>query len=86
MTLEKLLTVGRSLELSKQQAEDIERALSVDTSFSMVQRRHGSEEMNNVIDVGGISTSKQFPSEGKPCQKCGKIGHFVKLCKSTKPP
>ena len=74
MTLQKLLSVGRSLELSKQQAEEIERAVSIETSV-MVQRRPVTCEK---VDV--ISTSKQLLcSKGKTRHKCGKIGHFAKL-------
>ncbi|KAI0210788.1 hypothetical protein LSAT2_004428 [Lamellibrachia satsuma] len=53
MTLEKLLRVGRSFELSKQQAEEIERAVSVNTSKS--SKTSDTKEHNPVISYAGRS-------------------------------
>ena len=66
MTLEKLLSVGRSLELSKQQQKRYKeqyQTISRSVWFKgdlQESRRIEQEKVNNVIDVAGNVRLKQF--------------------------
>ncbi|KAK2163866.1 hypothetical protein LSH36_73g06005 [Paralvinella palmiformis] len=69
MTLDRLLSVGRSLELSKQQAEEIEKTVPVDTWISMIQRRPTRKQMErsrkgssiNLLDEETFKSLKKRP-------------------------
>ena len=83
MTLEKLLSVGRSLELSKQQAEEVERAVSVDILVSMIQRRPTRKQTERsrkgehcYICSGEFPHQNNRPAKGNLYHKCG---NFAKL-------
>ena len=80
LTLDKLLSKARSLEASEIQARDIEDSLEISESAKFVKKR--TTQKCHQCGYAWPHQNKPCPARGQTCRKCGKTGHFAKVCKS----
>ena len=75
-----MLSKARSLEASEIQARDIEDSLKTSESAKFVKKR--TTQKCHQCGYAWPHQNKPCPVRGQTCGKCGKTGHFAKVCKS----
>ena len=90
ITLKYLLVVGRELEMSTFQAAAIEQKQHDQEELRNMQRAPRQRQTPHASQCRNCG--KEWPHETNPCparseecRKCGKLNHFAKLCRSSKP-
>ena len=91
-TLKELLDAGRAEETSQAQAKTVEKQQSLQNQRQSASRtRHQEHHSKNpgpsetCRNCGGVyPLIKDCPAKGKECYSCKKIGHFSKVCRSSK--
>lgn len=98
-TLESILDIARSMELTEIQATGIEKSFTDNLSLNSIQNRdkqhrydkarqkqHGNKQKSTQCYMCGneYPHAKKCPAEGQTCNFCGKQNHFSVVCKSRK--
>ena len=86
LTLDQLLCAGRSQELSKKQADEIESTVKSENSVRRLQRRNKSKPAKTETCRncrGNYPHQDKCPAKGVTCHQCGKSNHFARVCRSA---
>ena len=84
LTLEKMLTLSRSLETSKLQAAHIENNEKEEEVARIKKKKHFSKNKSNKCFQCGESYPHKdvCPAKGKTCGKCNKKNHLTQFCRT----
>ena len=83
LTLEKMLTLSRSLETSKLQAAHIENNEKEEVARTKKRKNFSKNKSNKCFQCREIYPHKDVcPAKGKTCRKCNKKEPFDTVCRT----
>jgi hypothetical protein len=88
MTLKNLLIAGWQIQMSKFQVADIEQKQLERQELNALRKNTRQQPSKGTCrNCGGEWPHEKgnCPARGKECRKCGKINHFARQCRSSKP-
>ena len=88
MTLKDLLIAGRQIEMSNFQVADIEQKQFERQELHALRKNTRQQPSKGTCrNCGGEWPHEKgnCPARGKECRKCGKLNHFARQCRSSKP-
>ncbi|CAB4037087.1 Transposon Tf2-6 poly, partial [Paramuricea clavata] len=87
LTLNNLLSIARSFELADRQALEIEQKFESSTHLNSIERNRDFQQPRRNSAKRHRAKDVQCPALDKTCRRCGKSGHFARVCrqKTNKP-
>jgi len=85
MTLQQLLVLARSIEVSIKQAIEMEERIDTTSSHVTKTISKKKEKSNKTCFRCGYEyphKNNKCPAEGKTCAKCKKVNHFASVCRT----
>ncbi|KAK9739044.1 hypothetical protein QE152_g9292 [Popillia japonica] len=81
LTIDKAVEVCRAKRIAKEQAQEVHNEVK---KADFVKKKENKYERKQCGKCGGIHEYRRCPAFGKECNKCRRVYHFARVCRSQK--